>query len=65
MIIALNNTEMESLINRLNNPTRENLEAKNKFFEECDELVILRDGNNVVVEYTDLDDETILATLNN
>ena len=63
MNITLNRVEWEDFINRLNNPAPENLELRRKFFEECDKLVVLNNGESVVVECPNLDADAILAAI--
>lgn len=64
MNIVMHRIEWEDFIKRLNNPTLENLEARNRFFKKCDELVVSRNGESVSVECPNLNTEAILAALN-
>ena len=60
----MNRLEWEGFVNVLNNPTQENLEARRRFFEECDKLIISRNSEGVVVECSSLSTEEIFAALN-
>lgn len=64
MSIVLNYIKWKSFLNELNNPTPENLEARRKFFEECDQLVISNNGESIIVECPNLNTEAILTALN-
>ena len=60
----MNRIEWENFVNKLNNPTHEITEARRRFFEECDKLIISRSSECVVVECPGLNTEEILAVLN-
>ena len=64
MNILLNYIQWKNFINELNSPTLENLEARHKFFEECDQLVISNNGKSIIVECPNLDEDAIIAELN-
>ena len=65
MGIKLNRVEWEDFSSRLNNPTKENMETRNKFFEECDKLTIVsKDNGAIIVECPDLDEDKILRGIN-
>lgn len=63
--MQLNRSQWEDFCNMLNNPTQENIEARNKFFEECNKLIITRMDDGVLVEHDNLDEEIIIARLIN
>lgn len=62
--ITMNCIEWKDFVNRLNNPTQENLEARRRFFEECDKLIISSNSEGVVVECPGLNIEEIFSALN-
>lgn len=62
--ITMNCIEWEDFVNGLNNPTQEVVEARRRFFEECDKLITSRSGECVVVECPGLNIEEIFSALN-
>lgn len=62
--MRLTHSQWENFCNKLNHPTKETMDARDKFFEECDKLVVTQTDDGVLVEYDDLNEEAIIACLN-
>ena len=59
-------TDMEAwkrFVNELNNPTPENTNNRNRFFEECDKLTITHKEDSVSIESDGLNEAEIIANL--
>lgn len=62
--MVLTHSQWEIFCNSLNHPTKETMDARDKFFEECNKLAVTQTDYGVIIEYDDLNEEEILACLN-
>lgn len=53
----------KKFIDGLNNPTQETVNNRNRFFEECDKLIITHKDDSISVESDMLNEDEILASL--
>ena len=63
--MRLNRSQWENFCSRLNHPSKETMDLRDKFLEECDKLVVTQIDDGVLIEYDDLNEEEIIACLDN
>lgn len=63
MVITLSRDKWKNFVYKLNHPTQENIEAREKFFAECNKLIITQTDNGCIVESGGIDEEAVLSIL--
>lgn len=62
-MIFKNYDDWKDFCYRLNHPAPEIITARQRFFEECDKLIITQTDNGFLVQDDDLDEAEIIACL--